>query len=156
MKFMLPILLLPLLLLTGCAGVDKSRVEAELVKLEQRASELKAFIDHNAPLVLQLQALADQTKDPQLQAAAAKIAASVATAQAALPVVADAIESTKAKVTELEEDAAGRVPWWSLLAPAGLLLTRMIPVVGPAVAEMAWALLASKKQKAADLVPVKA
>lgn len=153
---LLAVLLLPLLLLTGCGGVDKARVEAEVAKLETRATELQAFIARTAPVVQQLSALAEATNDQTMRDAAAKVAATVAAAQAALPEVQTAIAATKTHLATLEADAAGKVPWWSTLAPLAVFLARFVPGVGPFVAEAAWALLASRRQKAADLNPTKA
>lgn len=155
-RHLLPLLLLPLLLLTGCGEVDKARVVAEVATLGQRLADLRAFIDHNAPVVVQLRDLADKTQDPTLIAAADKVAAAVAGAQAALPGVEQAIAATNDQLATLEANAAGKVPWWSVLAPGAVFLARLIPGVGPIVAELAWALLATRRQKAADLLPTKA
>lgn len=150
----LAVLLMPLLFLAGCAGVDKSRVEAQVATLEQRASDLQAFIDRNAPLVIQLRDLAAKTQDPTLMDAAAKVAASVAAAQAALPEVRSAITETKAQVAALEADASGKVPWWSIAG--GVLLTwaprilAVIPGLQPLAALWAnlhWQTSATKAQK---------
>lgn len=152
-SILLPILLLPILLLTGCGEVDQARALEQVQTLEAKLAQLRAFIDHNAPVVVQLRAIADQTQDPILIDAADTVAKSVAAAQAALPGVQEAVETTKTELATVQANAAGTVPWWSVLAPGAIFLARLIPGVGPVVADLAWALLATRRQKAADLLP---
>ena len=160
MRHSLPaLLLLPLLLLaTGGCSVPLDEYRAQLAALEQRAAELQDFVERNAPLLAQLDELASRSGDPAIATAASRLAASVAAARTALPEVTATLQDVRARTAQLEADAAGKVPWWSV---AGGLLLALVPrLAGAAVpplkpiaeilAEWGWRALATRRQQRAD------
>lgn len=148
---LLAVLLLPLLLLTGC-GIDKSRVEAELAQAERTAQNLAAFVAATQPQAEALAALAASADNPTAAAAAAKVLEALRVAQEALPKVNATIEATRTQLATLETDAAGKVPWWSILGSLVLIVPRVLGggPMAEAIANGLWSLFATKRQKAAD------
>ncbi len=154
----LAVLLLPLLLLTGC-GVDKARVEKALADAQRTAQSLAAFVAATEPQAEALAAIAASTDNPTAAAAAAKVLATLRAAQEALPKVNATIVATQEQLAQIEADANGRVPWWSVLASVLLIVPRVLGAgpVAEAIANGLWSIFATKRQKAADaLLPTPA
>jgi hypothetical protein len=166
MKYLVLPLLALVLMCAGCTEADKVRLEQDLTILQTKAEALQSFIDKNQPVIDSLVALAKTSGDPKAAAVAAELATAVAKAQAALPAVEATIADTKKGLAAIQADADGKVPWYYIAG--GLFLTvvpRLAAVLFPGaapiaevVAEVGWSLMASKKQKLADVgsTPAKA
>lgn len=161
MRFLLLPIIACCLFLTGCNGfgsVDRAEVDKALADAAEKVAKMEAFITANQPLLDQLGKLAADTKDPDLIKAAEKLRATVAAAQVALPTAKTELAAARDAVTKLETDAAGKVPWWSMVGGALLLVVPRIvgAVVPPAkplaelAAEWGWTLMATRRQKKAD------
>jgi hypothetical protein len=106
-------------------------------------------------------AAAADSDNPTAAAAAARILAAYNAARAALPEALAAITTAKDQLAQLEADAAGKVPWWTVAG--GLLLTvvprllgALIPPAKPLAelaADLLWKATATRRQKQADTPP---
>jgi hypothetical protein len=158
-------LLLPIiaccLLLTGCefgTGVDRTQIQTQLDAAAAKTAQIEAFIVANQPLLDQLAKLADETKDPDLIKAAEKMRATVNAAKAVLPTAKAELDAAKQTLAQLEADAAGKVPWYTVVGGALLWLAprvigALVPPAKPVaefIAEFAWKTMATRRQKAAD------
>ena len=161
MRFLLLPIIACCLMLSGCefgSGVDRAQIQAQLDAAAAKTAQIEAFITANKPLVDQLGKLAEETKDPELLAAAAKLRATVEAAMAALPTAKAELDAAKQTLAQLEADAAGKVPWYTVVGGALLWLAprvigALVPPAKPVaelVAEFAWKAMATRRQKAAD------
>lgn len=154
------LVILPLLFLAGC-GVDLERAKADLAKLEAQATELRQYIEKNRGAVEQLKALAAATGDKTFAEAAAKIEVAISVAVSKLPEVEATLASSRSNLSQLEADAQGKVPWYTVagglfLAIVPRVLGAFVPPAKPLaefVANLAWNAMATKKQKAEDTAP---
>jgi ABC-type transporter Mla subunit MlaD len=158
MRFITIILALWCALILGGCSVDLEQTRAELAKLEQQSKELRAYIAANQSVMDQLKALAAATGDQTFAAAAEKIQAGISVAVAKLPEVEATLKTSQEKLAQLEKDAAGKVPWYSVagglfLAIVPRVLGVLIPGAKPIaelVAEWGWKALATRRQQKAD------
>jgi hypothetical protein len=117
-----------LLLLPGCGGVDKARLEADLQTAEQKRQQLAHFVDATEPQLRALLAVATETGDPKLAKAAADVGTALVAAKSALAEVDGVIVAAKASLAQVEADADGKVPWYTVAG--GVLLTVLPRVIG--------------------------
>lgn len=161
MRFITIILVIWCALILGGCSVDLEAARAELAKLEQQSKELRDYVAKNQAVLDQLKALAAATGDQTFIDAAAKIEVGLSQAAAKLPDVEATLKASQEKLGQLEKDAEGKVPWYSVVGVAvwTLLprLTTLIPVIGPylsplaaLMANMHWNVAATKKQKEDD------
>jgi hypothetical protein len=158
MRFITIILALWCALILGGCSVDLEQARAELGKLEQQSKELRDYIAKNQSVMDQLKALAASTGDQTFAAAAEKIQVGLSVAVAKLPEVEATLKAGQEKLGQLEKDAEGKVPWYSvagglLLAIAPRVLGILFPAAKPfaeLVAEWGWKALATRRQQQAD------
>lgn len=162
------LLLLTLVLLTGCwvadfatRPVDLTGAEDQVAKLEAAQAALKAFAVSLQDQLTQARAAFEATKSEAAAKVVDQTAKALATVQDKLPLVDNALAEAKAAVVKLKEQGANGSPLWIIAALVACRyaprLVAMVPALAPfagpiaaALSSLEWWLGATAAQKQQD------
>lgn len=167
MRYLLLPLLLCVAIFAGCTSADLARAEQEAQRANAALVQAQAVVAQMMKVVEDLKPLAE--KSPEAKAVLLVAQEKLASAEKALPVLAESAQSATATLADLKKQAdenGGNLPWYTTVgaffihyAPRVLLAllpgSRFVQGLAGLSANFNWSVQATPKQKDEDNAKVK-